>query len=128
MSPHESMSLIRISLYIGAQLPGVHARTMDVTIINGYVKMVRSRLTYEEVVRLPKWRWSQIIWKMMCTIKRRFTDSRLIRTLHYYEQFALSLGKESPHIFSKFNSLNTDTPLIRTVCFVPGERKPSHFL
>ena len=29
-------------------------------------------------------------------------------------QFALSLGKESPYIFSKFNPLNMDTPLIRT--------------
>ena len=27
----------------------------------------------------------------------RFTDTRLIRTLHYYRQFALSLWKESPH-------------------------------
>ena len=24
--------------------------------------------------------------------------------------------------------LNTDTPFLRTVCFVPGKRKPSHFL
>ena len=31
------------------------------------------------------------------------------RTPHYYGQFALSLGKESPYIFSKFNPLNTDT-------------------
>ena len=27
----------------------------------------------------------------------------------YYGQFALSLGKESSHIFSKFNPFNTDT-------------------
>ena len=26
------------------------------------------------------------------------------------------------------HSLNTDTSLLRTVCFVPGERKPLHFL
>ena len=52
----------------------------------------------------------------------------LIQTPHYYGQFALSLGKESPYIFSKFNPLNTDTSLLRTVCFVPGERKPLHFL
>ena len=32
---------------------------------------------------------------------------RLIRTPHYYRQFALSLEKESPYIFSKFNPLNT---------------------
>ena len=31
-----------------------------------------------------------------------------------YIQFALSLGKESPYVFSKFNQLNTDTLLIRT--------------
>ena len=28
---------------------------------------------------------------------------RLIRTPHYYGQFALSLGKEIPYIVSKFN-------------------------
>ena len=32
-----------------------------------------------------------------------------MRTPHYYGQFALSLGNESPYIFSKFNPLNTDT-------------------
>ena len=52
----------------------------------------------------------------------------LIQTPHYYGQFALSLGKESPYIFSKFNPLNTDTSLLLTVFFVPGERKPLHFL
>ena len=46
------------------------------------------------------------------TVKPRF-----IRTHHYYGQFALSLGKESPYIFSKFNPLNTDTSLLRTVTF-----------
>ena len=33
-------------------------------------------------------------------------------SLLYYGQFALSLRKETPFIFSKFNPLNTDTPLI----------------
>ena len=37
----------------------------------------------------------------------RFTYTHLIRTPRYY--FALSLGKESPYIFSKLNSFNTDT-------------------
>ena len=46
----------------------------------------------------------------------------------YYGQFAVSIGKESRYIFSKFNPLNTDTSLLRTVCFVPGERKSLHFL
>ena len=32
---------------------------------------------------------------------------------HYYVRFALSLGRESLYIFSKFNSLNTDTALIQ---------------
>ena len=39
----------------------------------------------------------------------------LIQTPLYYRQLALSLGKESSYIFSKFNRLNTDTPLIRTL-------------
>ena len=39
------------------------------------------------------------------------------RTAHYYGQFALSLRKESPYIFSKFNRLNMDTPLIYTDTF-----------
>ena len=39
-------------------------------------------------------------------------STRLIRTPHYYGQFALSLGKESPYSFPKFNPLNTDIPLI----------------
>ena len=45
-------------------------------------------------------------------------DTRLIRTPYYYRQFALSLGKESPYIFSKVNPLYMGTPLIRaTVTF-----------
>ena len=40
---------------------------------------------------------------------------RLLRTPHYYGQFAVSLGKESPYIFSKFNPLNTDTPLTESI-------------
>ena len=36
---------------------------------------------------------------------------RLIWTPYYYRQFVLSMGKESPYIFSKFNPLyNTDNP------------------
>ena len=63
-----------------------------------------------------------------CTVKLRFIDMRLIRTPHYYGQFALPLEKESPYIFSKFNPFYTDTSLLRTVCFIPRERKPLHFL
>ena len=40
---------------------------------------------------------------------------RLIRTPHYHGQFALSLGKESPYICSKFNPLNADTLLMQTL-------------
>ena len=44
------------------------------------------------------------------TVKPRFQkDPRSKRTLHYYGQFALSLGKESPYILFKFNPLNMDT-------------------
>ena len=45
----------------------------------------------------------------ICTVKSHFTDTCLIWTPHYYGQFALSLGKESPYIFSKFDPHNTDT-------------------
>ena len=51
------------------------------------------------------------------TFKPHFTDTRLIQTPHYYGQFALSLGKKSPYIFSKLNPLNTDIPLIWTLSF-----------
>ena len=37
------------------------------------------------------------------TVKPRFTETRIIRTPHCYGQFALSLGKESPYVFCKFN-------------------------
>ena len=41
-------------------------------------------------------------------------ETRLMRTPHFYGEFALSLGKQSPYNLSKFNPLNTDTPFIRT--------------
>ena len=44
-----------------------------------------------------------------------------LRTPHYnYRQFALFLGKESPHISSKFNLLLTDTLLIQIPFMVPS--------
>ena len=43
----------------------------------------------------------------------------------YYTQFLLSLGKESPHIISKFNQLTTDTLLIRTLSMEPLPPPPS---
>ena len=35
-------------------------------------------------------------------------------------QFALSLGKESPYIFSKIWTTKTDTPLIQTLSMAPS--------
>ena len=43
-----------------------------------------------------------------------------LRTPHYYLQFALTLGKEIPYIFSKVNLLNTDTRLIWTISMAPS--------
>ena len=43
----------------------------------------------------------------LCTVKPRFTNTRLIRTPHYYAQLVMSLGKESPYILTLFNPLNT---------------------
>ena len=44
------------------------------------------------------------------SVEPRFTDTHLIRTPHYYVRFVLSLGKESPYIFSKSTRL-TRTPV-----------------
>ena len=54
------------------------------------------------------------------TVKPRLTDTRLIRTPHYYGQFALSLGKEMPYILQKFEPLITDTSLIRPMSVLTG--------
>ena len=44
-----------------------------------------------------------------------------IRTPHYYvRQFALSLGKENPHVFSTFNPLDTNTSLMRRLSVDPS--------
>ena len=46
----------------------------------------------------------------------------LIRTPRYtrHAVFSLSLGKESPYTFCKFNPLNTDIPLIWTLSMAPA--------
>ena len=49
------------------------------------------------------------------TVKPCFIDTCLTRTPYYCRQSVLSLEKENPFIFSKFNPLNTDTLLIRTL-------------
>ena len=68
----------------------------------------------------------------ICTLvslqEKKIQSKPALRTPHYYGDFALSLGKESPYIFTKVNSLNTDTSLLRGFCFVPGERKPLLFI
>ena len=46
-------------------------------------------------------------------------SATLIWTPNYYGQFTLSLGKESPFISLKFNPLNTDSLLIRTLSMAP---------
>ena len=55
-----------------------------------------------------------------CAVKPHFTDTRLIRKPRYYGQFVWSPGKESSYIFSKFNPLNTNTPLIRPLSMAPS--------
>ena len=55
-----------------------------------------------------------------CTVEFQSIDTLFIQTPHYYGQFALSLGKESPYIFSKFNLLNTDTLLRLTFSMAPS--------
>ena len=42
------------------------------------------------------------------------------RTLHYYRQFSLSLGKEIPYIFSDSTRLIRDTPLVRALFMAPS--------
>ena len=42
-------------------------------------------------------------------VKPPFIGTHLIQTPHYHGQFALSLGKQRPYIFSKFNLLDTDS-------------------
>ena len=54
--------------------------------------------------------------------RRRFLvylDFDPFRAPRYYRQFALSLATALSYIFSKFNPLNTDTPLIRTLSMTP---------
>ena len=66
-------------------------------ITEGAIESVRiKRVEYRENVRAVP-------------VKPRCTYHRLTQTPYYYGQFALSLGKESPFIFSEFNPLNTDT-------------------
>ena len=68
-------------------------------------------------------------WLCLCNNHPSFIDNRqfltqlntALWTPHYYRiNIFLSLEKASPHIFSIFNSLHTDTPLKRTLFMVPS--------
>ena len=55
------------------------------------------------------------------TVVPRIKDTRLnIQTSYYYGQFALSRGLGSPYIFSKFDPLNMDSPIIQTLSMAPS--------
>ena len=45
------------------------------------------------------------------SVKPPCKGTHSVQTPHYHGQFSLSLRKQSPYIFSKFNLLNTDTLL-----------------
>ena len=53
--------------------------------------------------------WVKLLYCLKIIVSDLQSDTRLIRTPHDYGQIALSLVKESPYIFSKFNSLNRNT-------------------
>ena len=76
--------------------------------MQGYDGVFVVRLVKKQDVYVP-------FFHIRSKVKTRFADTRLLQTPHYYGQFALSLGKENPYIFFKFNPLNTDNPLIRTL-------------
>ena len=67
-----------------------------------------------------------IVVSTHCSYKMRTTNmlhpkpqNPTLWTPLYYGQSALSLEKKSPDIFSKFNPLYTDTPLIWTLSMAP---------
>ena len=59
-------------------------------------------------------------WVQGIAVEPRFLATRVLRKPCYYGQFSLSQGKECPYIFSKFNPINTDTSLLRTVSMAPS--------
>ena len=67
------------------------------------------------IAELQRFLAMQLQLKVKHTVRPRLTDTHLIRSPHYYRQFALSLGNESPYSFSKFKPLITDTPSIQTL-------------
>ena len=87
--------------------------------IRDHPKTIRQRFRSVFVVSLMSplyvWLWADgtsdetVRLQIVYTVKPLFTDTRLIWTSHYYGQFAFSLRKESPNIFSELNPLNVDT-------------------
>ena len=63
------------------------------------------------MLKITKIKFHETFWgKKALTFS--LNSTRLIRTPHYYKQFALSLGKESPYIFQLIQPAHMDTPLI----------------
>ena len=54
--------------------------------------------------------------------QRERTNEQVLANPALLRTVCIVPGEKSPYIFSKFNPLNTDTPLVRTVCFVPGSK------
>ena len=59
-----------------------------------WLQLLLDRLLVPPFISFCTFLNSHIVWS---------NPTHLIQTPHYYGQFALSLGKESPYIFSKFN-------------------------
>ena len=78
--------------------------------LNPYVRLVHS-VNATSMLKVMLFR---------CTVDSQSMNTLFMQSAHYYGQFALSLGKESPYIFSKFNLLNTDTLLRLTFSMAPS--------
>ena len=76
---------------------------------------LRKESPYTRLIRTPHY-----YGQFALSLGKESPYTRLIRTPHYYGQFALCLGKECPNVFSKFNPLNTDTPLIWRLSMAPS--------
>ena len=101
----------------GLHLPDLHARASHLSYIS-LVSCVLKHATWHECCRM-------LAWPHSCTQSYNQTPpyGHPLKFGHliFYGQLALSLRKESPYIFSKFNPLNTDTPLIRALSMTPSE-------
>ena len=84
------------SLYYIQTLLYEHPPNMDTSLLSTVWFVEQNRIESKTLLMC----WSHIAWEQPHT--------------------NLSLGKESPQIFSKFNPLNTDTPLIWTLSISPS--------